>query len=379
MAAFDGGLVQLIEDSCLGAAVLQIANLPDWCALQQTSKCAFAAVEAALPALQRARGGFDQQSADEAKEQMLNLCGNGDLTELWALMKTWADRIPLDEVRHEGNLETLLHIAAGTREHRQDQMLSWLASQPRAEVVAQKKNIRGQTALQLCARKNRAAGARILLKLQGAPVNARDNYESTALLDAVREEHPDLVALLLQHGADVNAFLANCHGHGETPLVLAVSLKNLEITKLLLKERSIDLHQKTIIDVPFGKEALDFATRPGPMRTALETAIAARALRKLHSEDDADASTQSPSSTARHLSEDDLSSAPQSPTATKPAQQEDHWGGYWGPWPPESSEGSQVATELQKGSEAGSKEVCTESQVASAWRKLGMKLSSWCC
>lgn len=378
MEAFNCGLVQLVGDPCLCAAALQRANLPDWCALQRSSKWALAAVEAALPILQRARGGYDQESASEAKEQMLKLCGRGDLTELWAIMRTWSHQVPLDTIVHADG-DTLFHIAAGTRETCQDQMLSWLAFQPGAEAISQKKNKRGQTALQLCARKNRAAGARTLLKLPGAPVNARDNYESTALLDATREEHPELVALLLQHGADVNAFLANCHGHGETPLVLAVSLKNLAITKLLLKESSVDLHQKTIVDVPFGKEALDFAPRSGPMRTALEDAIAARRA-KSSPEDDLDASTQSPSSSAAHISDDDLSSAPQSPSVTQPALEEEQWGGYWGPWPPESSEGGRVVKELQERSAAaGSTDICAESRIASTWRKLGTTLASCCC
>merc|ERR1711871_878005 len=50
-----------------------------------------------------------------------------------------------------------------------------------------------------------------------------------------------------------------------------------EITNLLLKTKDIDLHQKSITDVPFSNEALDFAVAGSRIHNLLENAIEERA------------------------------------------------------------------------------------------------------
>ena len=64
---------------------------------------------------------------------------------------------------------------------------------------------------------------------RGAQVNVRDRFGDTPLLNAVAERHPDVVRLLLVHGAHVDA-----RDHFQTPLMLA-ALDDLETTDLLIK------------------------------------------------------------------------------------------------------------------------------------------------
>jgi ankyrin repeat protein len=66
----------------------------------------------------------------------------------------------------------------------------------------------GETALMTCARSGNATAVRSLLR-RGAPVNivnARESaHDQTALMWAAAESHPDVVAALLEGGADVSA------------------------------------------------------------------------------------------------------------------------------------------------------------------------------
>lgn len=259
-----------IDEGVLIAALVG-AELHDWCALQQACSWSCAAVVAVLPALKQARAGIN----DDLAETLFRCCHRGDVTGLWARVEVGEELVAADGVRRDYNFDdTLLHVAvqkATGSEH--CRMFRWLVSRIGVDVVAQCKNKRGQTPLHVCSRYGNDVAARWLLRMHKVDKDSLDIYESTPLLDAVREEHTNVVKVLLEHAADVNAFMPNCHGHGETPLILAVRLRNTEITKILAAASDIDFHQKSIMDVPFANEALDFAPRGGALRQLLQDAI----------------------------------------------------------------------------------------------------------
>ena len=65
----------------------------------------------------------------------------------------------------------------------------------------------------------------------GADVNAKGGGGMTALMLAVEKTNPEVVTMLLEAGADVNA-----RNHGtRTPLMLAVGTTNLEVISILLR------------------------------------------------------------------------------------------------------------------------------------------------
>jgi ankyrin repeat protein len=86
-------------------------------------------------------------------------------------------------------------------------------------------------------------------------VNNVDGDGSTPLLDAVVHEHPDVIELLLDLGADVNA--QNTRS-GSTALHQAVKTGNVEIVRMLLV-RDVD---RSLIDGD-GRTALDLAINDG--------------------------------------------------------------------------------------------------------------------
>ncbi len=71
-----------------------------------------------------------------------------------------------------------------------------------------------------------------LLLEKGANVNAKDKYGDTPLLRATKQRHLEIVKLLLDKGADVN----EKDKYGDTPLLSAVEIDHLEIVKLLLEK-----------------------------------------------------------------------------------------------------------------------------------------------
>lgn len=185
------------------------------------------------------------------------ICQMGNVTRLWALV--WNKAVNAQELCDPCTDNSLVHVACSTRLGTQN-CLAWLLTRPGAIEAANKRNKAGQTALHISARRHGATRAlRFLLQLPGMNVDARDNYESTALLDAVCEELPDTVELLLKAKADPNIFVPNCHGHGNSPLICATRLKNAEVVEQLLAVPEIDVHQKSLIGVPFGKTAAEFA------------------------------------------------------------------------------------------------------------------------
>lgn len=83
-----------------------------------------------------------------------------------------------------------------------------------------------------------AAAVRMLLN-EGASPNARDYWQDSPLLVAVRLDDPELVQILLDAGA-----LIDVKGRGYTPLGLAARNNNLAILRLLLRAGA-DLDRKS--------------------------------------------------------------------------------------------------------------------------------------
>jgi len=258
-------------DEGVFTAALVGAELHDWCALQQACSWSCAAVITSLPVLKQARAGINDNSPDT----LFQCCETADVTGLWARVEVGEELVAADGVRKDSNHEdTLLHVAVRKATGSENcRMFRWLASRPGVDVVAQCKNMRGQTVLHVCSRYGNEVAARWFLSRHKVDKDAPCIYESTPLLDAVREEHTAMVRVLLEYAADVNAFMPNCHGHGETPLILAVRLRNEEITKILAGATDIDFHQKSIMDVPFANEALDFTPVGGSLHQLLQDAI----------------------------------------------------------------------------------------------------------
>ena len=92
---------------------------------------------------------------------------------------------------------------------------------------------------------------RSLVAADPSLVHFRDADQSTALHYAVWKGHSELVSLLLESGADVNAHNANDHW-GTTPLHAAAHSNNSALVKLLA-EKGADLNA---VDMN-GKSALD--------------------------------------------------------------------------------------------------------------------------
>ena len=111
-------------------------------------------------------------------------------------------------------------------------------------------NAEGQTALMVVARSGNVESAKLLLDA-GATVDAREQWgDQTALMWAAAEGHPQMIRLLIQHHADVNAHGAirdwqrrvtaegrpkNENHGGFTPLIYAARIGCIECAKELLK------------------------------------------------------------------------------------------------------------------------------------------------
>src|SRR5580658_10003440 len=111
-------------------------------------------------------------------------------------------------------------------------------------------NPEGQTALMVVARSSNVKYAKLLLDA-GATVDAREQWgDQTALMRAASEAHPEMVKLLTDHHADVNAHGAirdwqrrvtaegrpkNENHGGFTPLIYAARIGCIECAKALIK------------------------------------------------------------------------------------------------------------------------------------------------
>lgn len=70
-------------------------------------------------------------------------------------------------------------------------------------------------------------------------INAKNIYESTALMHASAHNYLDIVKLLIEAGADVNIR----NKYGETALTLAFNYKHLDLSNLL---KNMELNNKTL-------------------------------------------------------------------------------------------------------------------------------------
>jgi len=262
------GFENLSVDAGLTVSVLCAIELPEWCRLKVCSswmKSATCDVEHSL----RQR----LLLTERCQGTPFKLFEQDDVTSLWAVL-SGTDDMTLH--RFASNQDTLLHYALALRKVRAPRVLAWLLSRADAPAAAKLVNCQGQRALHYCARYGHASVAKQILKMPEIGLEAQDNWESTPLIDAVREEHPSVVQVLLEARANPNAFVANCHGDGDTPLILAVRLKNVQIVRQMLAAPGIDVHQKSMIGVPFAKEAIDFAPARGELRSLLEAACRVR-------------------------------------------------------------------------------------------------------
>ncbi|RIA44421.1 ankyrin repeat protein [Hephaestia caeni] len=110
-----------------------------------------------------------------------------------------------------------------------------LLAKPGTTVINSHDRKNGEGALHIVVRRNDPTYVRFLLE-HGANPDIRDNQGTTPLMLAVTQNAPACVAALLNppagsRRADVN--LAN--GSGETPLIRAVQLRNLDLVRTLLK------------------------------------------------------------------------------------------------------------------------------------------------
>eukprot|EP00927_Polykrikos_kofoidii_P031615 TRINITY_DN27162_c0_g1_i1.p1 TRINITY_DN27162_c0_g1~~TRINITY_DN27162_c0_g1_i1.p1 ORF type:complete len:372 (+),score=47.59 TRINITY_DN27162_c0_g1_i1:54-1169(+) len=270
-------MFKLANDPGLSIDVLSCVDLLDWSRFGAISGWACTSVRNAKRQLRRSvrqmREGFSAR----------DLCLAMDLTGLWAVLTedegdskgntidvAVQGRVDLFEMASDNSL---LHCALKAFGEEADLMVSWLLSLNAAEEAVIATNWSRQTALHLCARNGQTKSALRILQFPRVLVDAVDMYEATPLINAVRHEHPEMVDVLLAARANPNAFVPNCHGHGQTPLTLAVRLKNTEIVSQLVRDPRIDLHKSTLDFVPFGKTAIDFAPSVGPLRNILEAAI----------------------------------------------------------------------------------------------------------
>jgi ankyrin repeat protein len=109
------------------------------------------------------------------------------------------------------------------------------------------------------AKKGDAAAVKQLLKLDKELTNARDTDGSTPLHCASWKGHVEVVRVLLDAGADINAKSQNEH-YGDTPLHAASHGNQRDVVKVLI-ERGANLNSKNKIGrTPLGETEWHNAT-----------------------------------------------------------------------------------------------------------------------
>ena len=112
----------------------------------------------------------------------------------------------------------------------------------------------GETALMKCSHTGNVETVKSLLA-RGADVNAKENRQrNTALMWAVSQKHSDVVRVLIEHKADVNA----ATNSGFTPLMFAAQQGDMDSVQMLL-EAGASVNQAT----PEGENALLVASASG--------------------------------------------------------------------------------------------------------------------
>jgi ankyrin repeat protein len=87
----------------------------------------------------------------------------------------------------------------------------------------------------------------------GVPVNVADDEGFTALHRAIQGNHPDLVQILLENGADVNASVKSGPYAGKTSLMMASASREGSVEPLLTRGAKVDQTDK------YGATALAYA------------------------------------------------------------------------------------------------------------------------
>jgi hypothetical protein len=148
-------------------------------------------------------------------------------------------------------------------------VLAWAASRRGAERLLNRRNLRGDVPLHCVAANGDKVRAGILLRHPRVVVDVKNNYGRTPFLEACYWDQTDVAIQLIAAGADLNEFVPNAHGHGDSPLLLAVRNNNERLVKRLCLEPTLLKNQTSMIGCPFGQQAIDFA-RSKSVRAILE-------------------------------------------------------------------------------------------------------------
>jgi ankyrin repeat protein len=117
------------------------------------------------------------------------------------------------------------------------------------------KNMNGRTQLHHCAENGFTSSVKRLLSIRNINVNVKDDvYGWTPLHEAAWKGHVEIIRLLLQNGAEVNAK----NNYGYTPLHYAACNGHIDILHLLV-ENGVDLEAQR----NYGSRALHKAARYG--------------------------------------------------------------------------------------------------------------------
>ena len=136
-----------------------------------------------------------------------------------------------------------------------------LLDKPGSTIVNARNYSSGETALHIVAQRNDTTWTGFLLK-RGADPNIRDKQGVSPLMVAVSYRNIDVVEILLRVGAKVD--LQN--SAGETPLIRAVQLGDLALVRMLLKKGA----DPDKVDSLAGQSARDYATNDSRKSTILE-------------------------------------------------------------------------------------------------------------
>lgn len=118
-------------------------------------------------------------------------------------------------------------------------------------IVNAKDRSTGEGALHIVVKRNDATYLRVLLQQDEINPNLQDNRGNTALIIAAERGWDEGVSILIKYGANVN--LANASG--ETPLIRAVQVHDIEVVRQLLAAGA----NPDRTDNVTGKSARDYA------------------------------------------------------------------------------------------------------------------------